>query len=71
MKQLKETTILHKYLKIKCNKVINMTDRKVVSIRINPEIWKEAKRKSLDLDLTLGQFVETAILHELRKKLKR
>ena len=45
-----------------------MTDRKVVSLRISPEIWKEAKKKSLDLDMTIGQFVETAILHELRKK---
>jgi len=47
-----------------------MTNRKVVSLRVSSEIWKEAKRKSVDLDITIGQFVETAILHELKKKLK-
>jgi len=44
-----------------------MKKRDTVCIRIDPEIWKEAKKRSLELDLTVGKFVEAAIIHEIQK----
>jgi len=44
-----------------------MTERINVSLRVDKDVWKEAKKKAIDLDLTIGKFVETAILHEMRR----
>jgi hypothetical protein len=44
-----------------------MTERINVSLRLDRDIWKEARKKAIDLDLTIGKFVETAILHEMKK----
>jgi len=44
-----------------------MTKRTTISLRLDKDVWKEAKKKAIDLDLTLGKFVETAILHEIRR----
>jgi predicted HicB family RNase H-like nuclease len=40
----------------------------VTSIRINPEILKDAKLEAINRGLKLGKFIETAILHELQRK---
>lgn len=40
----------------------------VTSIRINPEIVKDAKIEAFNRGLKLGKFIETAILHELQRK---
>lgn len=40
--------------------------RVTVSIKMSPEIWKQAKRVALERDLKLGQLVESAILREIR-----
>ena len=44
-----------------------MTKRTTVSIKLDKDVWKEAKKKAIDLDLTVGKFVETAILHEMQR----
>jgi predicted DNA-binding ribbon-helix-helix protein len=40
--------------------------RVTISIKLSPDIWKQAKRIALDRDITLGQLVENAILREIR-----
>ncbi len=40
--------------------------RVTISIKLSPDIWKQAKRVALDRDVTLGQLVENALLRELR-----
>ena len=40
--------------------------RKVISIRIDEEIWKLAKRYALDKELTIGELVESSIIHEIQ-----
>lgn len=45
-----------------------MSETIVTSIRIKIDIWKEAKKRALDLDMNIGDFVESAIIHEIQKK---
>lgn len=40
--------------------------RVTISIKLSPDIWKQAKRVALDRDVTLGQLVENALLREIR-----
>jgi predicted HicB family RNase H-like nuclease len=40
---------------------MNEKDQFVTSLRINPEIWKEAKIQAIKNDITLTQLVEEAI----------
>lgn len=40
--------------------------RVTISIKLSPDIWKQAKRVALDREVTLGQLVENAILREIR-----
>lgn len=42
-------------------------ERKTVSIRIDPVIWKEAKKYALEKDLSIGKLIETAIVQLLRR----
>lgn len=42
--------------------------RETTSIRINPEIWKEAKLYALKNDMNIGEFIEKLIKKELNKK---
>ena len=45
-----------------------MTEKRVaVSLKIDPDVWKEAKKRAIDRDLTIGKFVETALLHEMQR----
>jgi len=44
------------------------TTRSTTSIRINPEIWKEAKKLSIDLGSNVGEFMEDLIKKELEKR---
>ena len=44
--------------------------RKTTSIRINPEVWKEAKKLSIDLGLSVGEFLEKIIEKEIEEKKK-
>ena len=36
-------------------------ERMVTSIKIDPKIWKEAKKSAIDHDLELSQLVERAL----------
>ncbi len=42
-------------------------ERKVYSVRVNTEIWKKAKKFAIDRDLTMGQLVESALIHEIQQ----
>ena len=42
-------------------------ERKTVSIRIDPIIWKEIKKYALERDLSVGKLIETAIIQLLRR----
>jgi len=44
----------------------NTTKRVTISIKLSPDIWRQAKRAALERDVTLGQLVENAILREIR-----
>lgn len=37
-----------------------------ITVRIEPEIWIEVRKRALDLKMSAGSFVETAILRFLR-----
>jgi hypothetical protein len=40
--------------------------RVTISIKLSPDIWKQAKRVALEREITLGQLVENALLREIR-----
>ena len=40
----------------------------VISVRIDDEVWQIAKKYSIDRKLSLGDLVETAILHAVQQK---
>ena len=47
-----------------------MTEPKRVttSIKIDPDLWKEAKIEAIQRELDLSELVETALKHELKIK---
>ncbi|MGI0059180.1 MAG: hypothetical protein ACREBJ_05370 [Nitrosotalea sp.] len=49
-----------------------MTDDKIkrvaTSIKIDPDIWKEAKIEAITRDMDLSQLVESALKKELKKR---
>lgn len=48
---------------------INEKDQFVTSLRINPEIWKEAKVAAIQNDITLTELLEEAIHCWIKKKI--
>lgn len=44
-----------------------MAERRTFSVRIDPDIWKSARRLALEKDATLSEVVEEAILDFLKK----
>jgi hypothetical protein len=40
----------------------------VACVRVDEEVWKMAKKYSIDIGLTLGELVEAALIHEMQKK---
>ena len=42
-------------------------DRKTVSVRIDPLVWKEAKKYALERDMSVGKVLETAIIQLMRR----
>lgn len=42
--------------------------KKVISVRIDEQIWKTAKKYAIDRGLTFGELVETALIHEMQKR---
>jgi predicted HicB family RNase H-like nuclease len=45
-----------------------MATKETVSVRVSPDVWKMAKRYALEIDLSIGQLVEAALIHEMRGK---
>lgn len=50
---------------------INEKDQFVTSLRINPEIWKEAKVQAIKHDMTLTELVEEAINCWIKQQAKK
>ena len=44
-----------------------MANRRTFSVRIDPDIWKAARRLAVDNDTTLSDLVEEAIQDYLKK----
>jgi len=42
--------------------------KRVISIRIDEDVWKMAKKYSIDIGLTFGEIVEAALIHEMQRK---
>jgi len=42
--------------------------RETTSIRIDPETWKEAKKMAIDKNMGTGEFVESLIKKEIKKR---
>lgn len=42
--------------------------RAVTSIKIDPDLWKEAKIEAIQRDMDLSELVENALKKELKKK---
>jgi hypothetical protein len=40
----------------------------VVSVRVDDEVWEVAKKYSFDNKLSLGDLIETSILHAVQEK---
>ncbi|MFH1337556.1 MAG: hypothetical protein ABIH55_01640 [Nanoarchaeota archaeon] len=45
-----------------------MSERSTVSVRIDPKLWKEARKKAIDMDMTISEFVERSIKEKINKK---
>ena len=43
-------------------------ERKVTSMKIDPELWKMVKKHSIDNDISITEFVEDALKRELEKR---
>lgn len=41
--------------------------RTTTSIKINPELWKEAKKHSIDKDIDVSEYIEELIKKDLKK----
>ena len=42
--------------------------RETVSIRVDPQIWKEAKIHAIKNDISIADLVESALKKEINKK---
>lgn len=60
-------TIIYYYNTIYIMKDDN-AKRVTTSIKIDPEIWKEAKIEAIQREMDLSELVEGALKKELRKK---
>ncbi len=49
---------------------INEKDQFVTSLKVNPELWKQAKITALECDITLGELIDRAIREYIEKQEK-
>jgi len=42
----------------------------VTSLKVNPELWKEAKIAALQCDITLGELIDQAVREWIKKQEK-
>ena len=45
-----------------------MVVRKATSIKFHPELWKEAKKRAIDLDIQISQYLENLVKKDLKRK---
>jgi len=46
-------------------------NRETTSIKINPNLWKEAKKYCIDNNITISQLIEKLIEKEITKRDKK
>jgi predicted DNA-binding ribbon-helix-helix protein len=46
-------------------------NRETTSIKINPNLWKEAKKYCIDNNITISQLIEKLIEKEINKGVKK
>ncbi len=44
-----------------------MSERKVTSIKVDPELWKEVKKHCIDKGIDISDYLENLIKKELSK----
>lgn len=40
----------------------------VTSLRVDPDLWKEARKAAIDCDITLGELIDQAIRDWINKR---
>ena len=50
---------------------INEKNQIVTSLKVNPELWKQAKIAALEGDITLGELIDRAIREYIERQEKR
>jgi predicted DNA-binding ribbon-helix-helix protein len=48
-----------------------MSKQTVTSIRIDEELWKEAKKYAIDEDVSLGELIEKLLKEELERRRRK
>ncbi len=43
-------------------------ERETTSIKINPELWKEARKYCIDKNITISDLIENLLEKEIKKK---
>jgi hypothetical protein len=49
---------------------INEKEQIVTSLKVNPELWKQAKISALQCDITLGELIDQAVRDWIEKQEK-
>jgi len=49
---------------------INDKEQIVTSLKVNPDLWKQAKIAALECDITLGELIDQAVREWLQKQEK-
>ncbi len=49
---------------------LNEKDQIVTSLKVNPELWKNAKIAALQCDITLGELIDQAVRDWIEKQEK-
>jgi len=47
-----------------------MVPRRSTSLKIDMEIWKEGKKRAIDLELTVGKYIEKLIKQDIKNRQK-
>ncbi len=42
--------------------------RKTTSLKIDSELWKEVKKKCIDIELEISEYIEGLIKNDIKKK---
>ena len=47
---------------------MNKKNRETTSIKIDPELWKEAKKYCIDKNITISDLIKSLLEKEIKKK---